>query len=100
VKVIISAAATSDLRNIRRFIGQDNPRVAIRFVSQLRDRCLALSESHRRYPIVEKLADSDLRKRTYRGYLILYRVTQEQVVIVRILHGARDWLRLMESGGG
>jgi plasmid stabilization system protein ParE len=44
-----------------------------------------------RYPAVHVLPFRDLRKVTYRGYLIFYQATAAKVEIVHILQGSRDW---------
>jgi toxin ParE1/3/4 len=35
----------------------------------------------------------------FRGFLVFYRVDAEMVEIIRVLHGARDILRLFEESG-
>jgi plasmid stabilization system protein ParE len=38
---------------------------------------------------------SGLRHRTYKNYIIFYRVGDDAVEVVRIMRGARDWERLL-----
>jgi toxin ParE1/3/4 len=42
------------------------------------------------YPIVQRYANKELRRRVFRDYLIYYRVQNGAVQIVHIVHGARD----------
>ncbi|HEY8564817.1 MAG TPA: type II toxin-antitoxin system RelE/ParE family toxin [Beijerinckiaceae bacterium] len=41
----------------------------------------------------------DLRQVAFRNYLILYRVDDEAVLIVRVLHGSRDIRKLIGDAG-
>jgi plasmid stabilization system protein ParE len=53
-----------------------------------------------RYPAVHVLPFRDLRKITYRGYLIFYQSTAAEVEIVHILQGSRDWEALLRNEAG
>jgi len=45
----------------------------------------------RAFPIIERYKHMGIRRRSYRDYLIFYRVSAEQIDILHILHGARDY---------
>jgi toxin ParE1/3/4 len=81
--------ALRDLEAIADYIAADNPRRAQSFVQELRKRCRLLGdfpESARRFPALGK----DARILPYRNYLIIYRNLPDQVLISRVIHGARD----------
>jgi plasmid stabilization system protein ParE len=39
----------------------------------------------------------ELRKLSYRDYLIFYRVLENEVEIARIIHGKRDWVPMLRN---
>lgn len=97
MRVVFTDAALSDLDAIADWIGRDSWDVAEAFVLQLRDRCQSLARHPNRYPAVHVLPFRNLRKLTYRGYLIFYHATAAEVEIVHILEGSRDWEAVLHS---
>ncbi|MGX7703774.1 type II toxin-antitoxin system RelE/ParE family toxin [Methylobacterium sp. Gmos1] len=88
-RVVISAPAARDLRDVGDYIATDSPVRARRFVAALKERCLSLAF----HPFRGKPAPEiglDVRMLVAGNYLILYRVQTEIVMIDRIIHGARD----------
>ena len=87
---ILRPAALEDLDAIERFIQQDSPANAARFVDDLLERCAALAEN----PLIG-VARPDLGAglRLFgvrRRVAIIYRPDPEGAVILRILYGGRD----------
>jgi toxin ParE1/3/4 len=91
MRVHLSAEAEDDLEAIGDHIAGDDPARALRFVHELRDKCLGLAELPKRFPLVPRYEESGVRRRVYGDYLIFYRIEAESVVILHILHGARDY---------
>ena len=90
MKVVITAAAKADLLAIRRTIETDNPTRAVSFVEELLDRCLALADTPRAYPLVPRYERFGIRRCVHGNYLIFYRLQPEQIEIIHVLQGARD----------
>jgi addiction module RelE/StbE family toxin len=90
MKVVITAAAKADLLAIRRYIETDNPTRAVSFVEELLDRCLALADTPRAYPLVPRYERFEIRRCVQGNYLIFYRLQPEQIEIIHVLQGARD----------
>lgn len=90
MKVILTDAAWEDLFQIGSWIKTDNPRRASSFIDELEQRCLALGDTPRAFPLLSGHAESGIRRRPYRNYLIFYRVETDQVTILRILNAAQD----------
>ena len=86
----MTAAAKADLLAIRRYIGADNPTRAVSFVEELLDRCLALADTPRAYPLVPRYERFGIRRCVHGNYLIFYRLQTEQIEVIHILQGARD----------
>jgi len=40
---------------------------------------------------------NEIRKRVYERYVILYRVLEKEVEVLRIVHGARDWVSILDA---
>jgi toxin ParE1/3/4 len=90
MKVVITAAAKADLLAIRRYIEADNPNRAVSFVEELLDRCLALADTPRTYPLVPRYERYGIRRCVHGNYLIFYRLQPEQIEVIHVLQGARD----------
>lgn len=90
MRVVITAAAKADLLAIRRTIETDNPTRAVSFVEELLDRCLALADTPRAYPLVPRYERFGIRRCVHGNDLIFYRLQPEQIEIIHVLQGARD----------
>jgi toxin ParE1/3/4 len=95
MRVVITAAAKADLIAIGDFIKPDNPDRAVTFVEELLDRCDALADMPRRYPLVPRYEKFGIRRMVYRDYLIFYRIDTDTVEIIHIWQGARDYEPLL-----
>jgi addiction module RelE/StbE family toxin len=90
MRVVITAAAKADLLAIRRYIEADNPTRALSFVEELLNRCLALADTPRAYPLVPRYERFGIRRCVHGNYLIFYRLRPEQIEVIHVLQGARD----------
>jgi toxin ParE1/3/4 len=68
-------------------------------VSELEMRCHQLGTMPKAFPLVPRHEQSGVRRRPYRDYLIFYRIAQNRVEILHILHGARDYEALLFPEG-
>jgi toxin ParE1/3/4 len=102
VKVVFTQSARSDLEQIGDYIAQDNPTRALSFVRELRTAALTLADTPRAFPIVPRYKSHGIRRRPFGNYLIFYRAKTDQLVILAILHGARDYEPLIfpDDDGG
>jgi len=86
--VTLTAPALADLLRIRAYIGQDNPaaanRVAVQIVAAC-DRLEYLPERGR-----PGLVPGTRELVALWPYVIVYRITPEEVQILRVWHGAQD----------
>ena len=95
MKVIFSPEARKDLRQIGDRISLDNRPRALSFVRELIEKARHIGELPRAFPPVPEFAHLGIRRRVHGSYLILYRITDDRVMILRILHGARDYPSLL-----
>jgi toxin ParE1/3/4 len=89
-RLVFTDSAEADLEAIGDHIARDNPRRADTFVIELRDACRKLVEMPLRFPLAPALESLGIRRRVQGNYLILYRVTEQAVEIVHVVHGAMD----------
>jgi plasmid stabilization system protein ParE len=94
VTVRLSDEAEFDLEGIGDHIAADNPTRAVTFIGELVDACRGLADFPARFPIAERYAAAGIRQRVHGNYLIYYRVSGDDVEVIRIVHGAIDsaWL--------
>jgi len=85
----LSQAARADLDEIWTRIGADKPIAADRVIGDLRARYRALSNQ----PFLGQACDHvrpGLRCSVVGNYVTYYRIVEERVLILRVVHGARD----------
>ncbi|PAX06599.1 type II toxin-antitoxin system RelE/ParE family toxin [Sphingomonas lenta] len=95
MNVVFTAQAERSLEEIGDWIAVDSPIRAVGFITELRDVAKALADYPEAFPIVERFRRQGIRKRTHGKYLILYRIGRGRVEIIDIVHGARDYYRLL-----
>jgi toxin ParE1/3/4 len=95
MKVRLSSEARKDLIAVGDYIARDNPLRASTFVEELVKACVEISSTPLGYPIVQRYEAKGIRRRVYGNYQIFYRVTGDQVFVIRVLHGARDYDALL-----
>ena len=98
---LVAIQALEDLKEIGAWIQKDNPRRARAFVQELRLRCSGLVGYPARFPIIAEREGACVRRCVHRDYLILFDADTEPnaVIILRVLHGARDYERLLGETG-
>ena len=97
VPVRILRKAQADLLEIQSFIGRERPSAASRVLDALLHGIDSLGASPREGPLAR---DEGLRRRRFRflvsgRYLIFYKSGRAGVRIYRVLHGKRDYRRLL-----
>lgn len=90
MKVLLTDEAKSDLLTIARFIARDSLARAATFVAELEERCSRLADMPLAYPLVPGYERSGVRRRPYGQYLIFYRVENDRILVLHVLHGAMD----------
>ena len=88
MRLVYAPAAQRDLAAISDFIAIENRKRARSFVAELRAACRSLGTESLRYPVL--MPGLDVRRMPVGNYLVLYRVGDNSVQIVRVLHSARD----------
>jgi len=81
--------ARDDLRAIHRWIAEDDPIRARTFIVELTEHFQKIADLNLRHRVVEAIGP-DIRIAVHGNYNIYYRFVANDVLIVRVLHGARD----------
>ena len=81
--------AEQDLEAIADYIATDNPMRALTFVRELLAHCQRITLNPPGYRPRPELGDG-IRSCAHGNYVIFFEFDPDSVVIVRILHGARD----------
>ncbi len=94
-----TSPALRDLGGITRYLSKENPDAATKLITEV-DRTIALLAT---FPLLGREV-KDERLGRYRlvpiwDYLIFYIVTENEVQIRRVLHGARQYEHLLEPLG-
>ena len=90
MRLIFSDEAESDLEAIGDYIAEDSPARAASFSKELRISCSGLLDTPLRFASLEGFEARGLRRRIHGRYAIIYTVTGQDVLIVRILSVAMD----------
>ena len=89
MKLVLSFRAKEDLFEIWEFIADHDEVAADRYIDHLRDRASELLH----FPELGRARDEihpGLRSLLARNHLIFYRLEDEEVQVLRILHGSMD----------
>lgn len=90
MRVRWSRPALADLRRIREYIAQDSPTRAASVVSRLRAAALGLEQFPRRGRSGDHEGTRELVVARM-PYIVVYRIDGNEIVILRVLHGAQRW---------
>ena len=87
--VLFLPSADADFEYIHDYIAEDNPGKAGEFIALLKEKCFALGETPRMGRSRPEIRP-DLRGFSVPPYISLYRIVDETIEIVNIIHGSRD----------
>lgn len=87
--VVLSPRTRKNLGEIARYIARDDPGRAATFVAELLAACDELSAYPRAYPADPRFGPAS-RRRTFGNYHIIYDVLEDRIVVLTIVHAARD----------
>jgi toxin ParE1/3/4 len=88
-RLVLSPAARDDLLTIGLYIAEDNPTRAESFVAELEAKAREIADWPSRFAARDDIS-LGLRAAIHGPYLLLFRELDDEVRVVRILHGARN----------
>lgn len=101
-QVLFKPAAERDVAHLVHYSFSQRIEVAGRFHAAIEDACKRLADSPELGGRIASDSEAVAGMRMwpvpgFRSYLIFYRPLSAGVEVVRILHGARDWLPIIEA---
>jgi len=90
-RVIWAQAAEADLEAAADYIHRDSPAYAASFVNRVLEAGRSLSDFAKRGRIVPEFSDENIREILVYSYRLIYRVENDRVAIVALIHGRRDF---------
>jgi toxin ParE1/3/4 len=93
-EVVWTDPAWEDLEAAAEYIARDSEAYAAAFVAEIKAAATSLSEMAERGQIVPEIGDSAIRELLVRPYRLVYQLTERQVRILAIIHGARRAWRI------
>ena len=88
-KVDWTDPAWDDLAGIAEYIARDSEHYAAAFVQEMKEAAASLAEFAERGQVVPEFGDPSIRELLVKSYRLVYRVSEERVVILTLIHGAR-----------
>jgi toxin ParE1/3/4 len=96
MKVRLTPDAEADLEGIGDRIAERNATRAVTYVRELRERCHRIGEFPHAGPPRPQWGEG-IRIALHGRYVVVYRVRDETVQVLRVVHGARDLDALFEE---
>ena len=89
-QVNLTEQAQNDLEHIFYYIAADSFNNAANFVLELEEKVYSLETFPKRHPLIREneFFGTDYRHLIYKKYRIVYRIIDNSVFILRIIHGA------------
>ena len=88
--VEFSPEAERDLANINDYLHARNPVAAIAYCDEITEFCKIILANNPEIGVAKPNLLPDIRTFPIRNHLILYDIHPSRIIIIRILHGARD----------
>ncbi len=95
MRVVFSSTAKAELDEVVDYIAKGDARQALRFARELRAVALRIGDAPHAFPLVPGYESRGLRRRPFGNYLVFFRVEDSRVLILHIIHGARDYEPLL-----
>ncbi|TWT09507.1 type II toxin-antitoxin system RelE/ParE family toxin [Reyranella sp. CPCC 100927] len=89
-ELIYRPLAEEDLQDIYLYIAADNPQRAFDFVSDIRSRCVLLCDTPALGPSRPRLGAGLRIYPIRRRVVVIYRVLETAIEVVRVFYGGRD----------
>jgi addiction module RelE/StbE family toxin len=92
-EVVWASSASDDLEAIADFIARDSEHYAAALAREIVHAAASLGEFAERGQVVPEFQDEQLRELLIRPYRLIYRVREQVVIVLAIVHGSRRWKR-------
>ncbi len=98
-KVEYSKESKEDLIRIKQYIKYNlqEPETANRLISKIKKSIKSLTSNPEIYTVIDDdiIRKLEIRKQIVDNYIVFYRIKNENIEIVRIMYGRRNWMILL-----
>ena len=91
MKVHWTDLAVKHLADIHEYIARTSPQFALRMVDRLTRRSQQIGDFPRSGRVVPRKNDQNLREVFEGPYRIIYRIKKDQIDVLAVIHGSRQW---------
>jgi addiction module RelE/StbE family toxin len=95
-RVAWTETAWRDLEHIADYIAEDSPGYAAALVQRIRDQARSLEEMAERGRVVPELDQPTVRELVVGSYRLIYEISEGNVYVLALIHGARDLTALWD----
>ena len=96
-KVIWAYAAEEDLEAAASYIHRDSPVYAVSFVDRVLEAGRSLNKFADRGRVVPELRDRSIREIFIYSYRLIYRIEDDRISILALIHGRRDFRKAWDE---
>lgn len=93
-EVVWTEPAWEDLATAADYIARDPETYAATFVQEVRDAAASLAQFAERGHVVPEFGEEAIRELLVRPFRLVYRVVDDQVLVLALVHGARRIWRI------
>ena len=93
-EIIWTDPAWDDVENAADYIARDSEFYGAAFVQEIKEAAASLANFAERGQIVPEFDDESIRELLVRSYRLVYKVSEKQVFILTLVHGAQRLRRL------
>ena len=88
-EIIWTDPAWDDVENAADYIAQDSEFYAAAFVQEIKEAAASLANFAERGQVVPEFGDESIRELLVKSYRLVYRVSDKQILILTLVHGAQ-----------
>lgn len=94
-----SEEAKQDLIEIKKYIKYNlqEPNIANKLISKIKNAIEDIKNNPKMYAIIDDdfIKKLEIRKIIVDNYIVFYRIKSNTIEIVRVMHGRRNWIKLL-----
>ena len=90
-KIIWAPSALKDIESIAQYIERDSVDQAALFATRIIEMTDRLEDFPQSGRIIPEINNEHCREIIYGAYRIMYRITEKEIWITGVIHGARNW---------
>ena len=91
-----SRLSRTDLVSIGEWIAKDNHERAVEYVLEIEATCRRLIDFPFTGEKIGRYQKEHIRRKVHGDYVVLYAIREETILIIRVIHGAQDYLRFLD----